>query len=299
MQRKYTTVNGFTQGNSSGGLFEVVDAVVYGPPSAAALTGQCVLCLDQVGFVTAWAAEEATTLGLDAFLFRVGPDEDAGGQLQGRCGPLQQPIQSGQGAGGDEALEEEKAEGGYRQLPPDGEASLPQASLHPGRVEVVVELYELVGLRDKGAPALAAQQVAQDGLEVAFVGVLQHVSSPRLEHPLNLLEGGGDALHVMQHPHRHRGVEEGINEWQDIQVGGNVDIPPISPQSVLGLAQHGFGVVQQDDLLVAIVQVYQAAKAGANLHQPSPSRRQQLAQGDSFRQVLVFPPPPLPEVGPV
>lgn len=41
MQRKYTTPSSFMQENSeSGGLFEVVDTVVYGPPSATALTGQ-------------------------------------------------------------------------------------------------------------------------------------------------------------------------------------------------------------------------------------------------------------------
>ena len=70
---------------------------------------------------------------------------------------------------------------------------------------------------------------------------LEHSS---LEHPLNLLESGGDVLHVVQHPHRHRGIEEGVNEGHGIQVGGYIDIPSFSPQSVLGLTQHGFGVIQ-------------------------------------------------------
>jgi len=164
-------------------------------------------------------------------------------------------------------------------------------------MEVAVELDELVGLRGEGAPALSAQQVSQDGLEVAFVGVLQHVGSPWPEHPLNLLEGSGDVLHVVQHSHRHDGVEEGINEGHGIQVGGDVGVLPTSPQSVLGLAQHGSGVVQQDDLLIAVVQVYQAAEASPDFHQTSASRRQELAEGNSFRQVLVFPPLPLPKIG--
>ena len=83
MHRKYTTLTDFKQEKSErGGLFEVVDAVVYGPPPAAAPTGQCLLCLDQVGAATAWAAEEASTFGLAGLLFHPGPDEDAGGKLQ-------------------------------------------------------------------------------------------------------------------------------------------------------------------------------------------------------------------------
>ena len=82
MQRKYTTASRFVQETSGGdGLFEVVDAVVYGPPSAAAPTGQYLPRLDQVGSVTAWTAEEAYAFGLTALLFRPGPNEGAGGQL--------------------------------------------------------------------------------------------------------------------------------------------------------------------------------------------------------------------------
>jgi len=181
MHPKYTTASGFTQENSGGnGLFEVVNAVVYGPPSPTPPTGQHLLRLHQIGSVAAWATEEASSFGLGILLFRLGPYEDAGGQLQRGRWPLQQSIQSGQGARRDEAFEEGQAEGGDGQLPPDGETSLSETSLHPGRVEVVVELDELVGLRGEGAPALAAQQVAQDGFEVAFVGVLQHVGPPWL-----------------------------------------------------------------------------------------------------------------------
>jgi len=83
MQRKYTTLTDFKQEKSErGGLFEVVDAVVYGPPSAAAPTGQCLLRFDQVGSVTAWAAEEASTFGLAGLLFRPGPKEDARRKFQ-------------------------------------------------------------------------------------------------------------------------------------------------------------------------------------------------------------------------
>ena len=89
MQRKYTTLSGFRQENSrSGRLLEVVDAIVYGPPPATAPTSQYFLRLDQVGSAAAWTAEEASTFNLDILLFRPGPNEAAGGELQRGCGPL-------------------------------------------------------------------------------------------------------------------------------------------------------------------------------------------------------------------
>ena len=80
IQRKYTTVSSFKQENSrSNRLFEIVDAVVYGPPPTTPPTGQYLPRLDQVGSVTAWAAEEASNFGLGVPLFRPDPNEDAGG----------------------------------------------------------------------------------------------------------------------------------------------------------------------------------------------------------------------------
>ena len=90
IHRKYTTPSRFLQGNSGrNSLFEIVNAIVYAPPSAAVPTGQRLLRLDQVGPMATWAAEEASTFGLGTLPFRPGLKEDAGGKLQRRCGPLQ------------------------------------------------------------------------------------------------------------------------------------------------------------------------------------------------------------------
>ena len=48
---------------------------------------------------------------------------------------------------------------------------------------------------------------------------------------------------------------------------GYINVPLIVPQPLLSLAEHGFGIVQQDHLFVAAVQVSQAAETSSDFHQ--------------------------------
>jgi hypothetical protein len=87
---------------------------------------------------------------------------------------LQQPVKRHEQPRGHDALEQadskvrDSAQRLYLQ------PNLGQPLPHPGRMEVEIQFYELHRLPIERRPALPPHQVAQDRLQVALVGELQH-----------------------------------------------------------------------------------------------------------------------------
>ena len=179
----------------------------------------------------------------------------------------------------------------------DPEAEVRQPLAHGLGMEVEVERGELHRLTAKWTPSLPAQPVAQDGLEIALVGIFQDKDRTRLEYPPHLGQGPGRILHVVQGADHGRAVEQVRHERQPVDIGGHIDVARGVTEPRPRLLELGARVVQKNDPLVPGVAGRVAPGTGAQFQQPAPGGRQEVPQRDGFGAILVLTPALLPEGG--
>jgi len=166
-------------------------------------------------------------------------------------------------------------------------------------MEIVVKLDELNRFQGKRVPLLATQHVTKNSFEVALIGIFKDVVTEGYQHPPDLTEGGWYTLHMMDYTDGHGRAEEIINEGQVVEISGYINVPLITSQTLLSLVEHGFGIIQQDHLFMAVIEVSQTAETSSDLHQEVTVGGEKLTQGNALGQILVLPALALPEVCPI
>ena len=120
----------------------------------------------------------------------------------------------------------------------------------------------------KGDHFCLRKPVAQNGLDVALVGVFEDEGGVRLQAAFHLRQRQRGIRHVMQGADHGGAVEDAVNERQVVDIGGddsgNAGNHPVW---LAGLFQLRAGVIQQGDLFVAVVARGVASGAGTQFKQ--------------------------------
>lgn len=221
--------------------------------------------------------------------------KNAGGELPESPRPLQRSIQAAQDAQRDVTFQETHPEMRDGQLAFDEEPALAQPASDLAGVKVEVQFHEFHLLQGIRAPFLPAQQIAQDGFQVAFVGKLQDENRLLCQHLADLLEGAFAFFEVVDGADHGGSIEDCRSERQVAGVGSHIAIARGITQPRARLLQLSARIIEQGDLLKAGVARGVAPGSGAQLQQVAAALGQQAAQGDGFCGVFVCPPAFLPE----
>jgi hypothetical protein len=101
---------------------------------------------------------------------------------------------------------------------------------------------------------------------------------------------------MMQHPDHDGGIYGVSCQRKAIEIRRHIGKAPIA-QLLAGILELRLGIVHQYHLVIAVIQVGQAPKAGAYVHQAGAPGRQKAAQRHAFDGILVLAALTLPKVG--
>jgi len=77
-------------------------------------------------------------------------------------------------------------------------------------------------------------------------------------------------------------VKEAVHKGHGIEISSHVKVTLALAQPLLSLPEHRAGVIQENDLVVAVIAVGEATKSGSYLQQTSSTARQEIAQCYAF-----------------
>jgi len=139
----------------------------------------------------------------------------------------------------------------------------------------------------EGRPALAAQHVPRDRLEVALVGVFENDNAPWSSDAAELDKHWPRIVEVMEHPDAHGRVEVAVGIGQLAGVAEQNLDAGVARKSFARRRYMDFGRIEQDDFAVTSVLVGQAAETRPDLDQTVASRRKQGSNRDPVAGVFV------------
>ena len=145
------------------------------------------------------------------------------------------------------------------------EAGLAEQLADLVRVVVEMERAIFVGLRIEGRPALAAQRVFHDRLEMALVRELQDEHAAGSQHPRELAKDPARIDEVMRDAHADQRIEGRVREWERVRVAKDEFEARVGAKAFTAGVEQRRRRVEQDDVLVAGVLVRRDARSPPRL----------------------------------
>jgi hypothetical protein len=153
---------------------------------------------------------------------------------------------------------------GDRELPIDVEPTFDQPFDHLSGMKIEIQLDQLYSSTVKGTPFLPAQQPPKDRLDVLLVGIFQNKSGSGHHSSADLAQCPDGIYQVVNGSYHGSRVEHVGTERELIHVADYIDKSVAVPQPGLSQFQLCAGVIQQNDLLEALVAQGITARTGPN-----------------------------------